>query len=66
MSTIAQETSSKNTPRNLIRFRLNDALWERLQIFRVKNRTSVQAVATQAIADYLEEQRKPENRARAS
>lgn len=48
---------------NMVRFRLEDAAWERLRIFCIKNRKTMQAVCSEAVVEYLK-QKKAESRDR--
>lgn len=41
--------------------RLTEEMWERIQIYAIKRRTSVQAVCFEGIEQYLERINKPEH-----
>jgi hypothetical protein len=51
--TNAKQRSAKSAPQKFVKFRVPDELWERLNIAKIKGRTNLEQMCTEAIERYL-------------
>jgi hypothetical protein len=57
MATVTQtnvkQRSGKRSPQKFVKFRVPEELWERLNIAKIKGRTNLEQMCTEAIERYL-------------